>query len=436
MQKLLNNHIIMSGIYKGISGMSLFLSIRLMIDYLGDQNYGIWVLLFTLFQLVLLMDFGIQSTLKTKIPIYQHEGNQIKIQEIINATYKISIFIALSILSAFLILVKVINFKSVFNISNLEVNEVDLLLLLNVFFFCLTFIVNIHKSLFVAFFKGKFAEQSIAVNQFTFLVFTGAFIFFYTAPLSDFNKLLLFSIINGLLSFGVNFLYSIKIFKEEKLKLKILNLKNNPLLKEILNLGVKFMFLQIGFLFVFSSDSYIISNAFNPTEIVAYEVVNKLFQFPFMIIFAALSPLWSMFAKHYLEKDKNKLYSDFRKFNKTFIFILLSLITLYTITPTVISIWIKNEITIPNYLILLTTIVTALKIFVSFYTFFLNGIGKLRLYLIILAISVIIKIPLSFYFVDLNLGVNSVLLSSLIIVIVWSILIPLKCYKIVALLDK
>lgn len=436
MQKLLNNHIIMSGVYKGISGMSLFLSIRLMIDYLGDQNYGIWVLLFTLFQLVLLMDFGIQSTLKTKIPIYQHEGNQIKIQEIINATYKISIFIALSILSAFLILVKVINFKSVFNISNLEVNEVDFLLLLNVFFFCLTFIVNIHKSLFVAFFKGKFAEQSIAVNQFTFLVFTGAFIFFYTAPLSDFNKLLLFSIINGLLSFGVNFLYSIKIFKEEKLKLKILNLKNNPLLKEILNLGVKFMFLQIGFLFVFSSDSYIISNAFNPTEIVAYEVVNKLFQFPFMIIFAALSPLWSMFAKHYLEKDKNKLYSDFRKFNKTFIFILLSLITLYTITPTVISIWIKNDITIPNYLILLTTIVTALKIFVSFYTFFLNGIGKLRLYLIVLAISVIIKIPLSFYFVDLNLGVNSVLLSSLIIVIVWSILIPLKCYKIVALLDK
>ena len=436
MQKLLNNHIIMSGFYKGISGMSLFLSIRLMIDYLGDQNYGIWVLLFTLFQLVLLMDFGIQSTLKTKIPLYQHEGNQIKVQEIINATYKISIFIALTILSAFLILVKVINFKSVFNISNLEVNEVDFLLLLNVFFFCLTFIVNIHKSLFVAFFKGKFAEQSIAVNQFTFLVFTGAFIFFYTAPLSDFNKLLLFSIINGLLSFGVNFLYSIKIFKEEKLKLKILNLKNNPLLKEILNLGIKFMFLQIGFLFVFSSDSYIISNAFNPTEIVAYEVVNKLFQFPFMIIFAALSPLWSMFAKHYLEKDKNKLYSDFRKFNKTFIFILLSLITLYTITPTVISIWIKNDITIPNYLILLTTIVTALKIFVSFYTFFLNGIGKLRLYLIVLAISVIIKIPLSFYFVDLNLGVNSVLVSSLIIVIVWSILLPLKCYKIVALLDK
>lgn len=436
MQKLLNNHIIMSGFYKGISGMSLFLSIRLMIDYLGDQNYGIWVLLFTLFQLVLLMDFGIQSTLKTKIPIYQHEGNQIKIQEIINATYKISIFIAFSILSAFLILVKVINFKSVFNISNLTVNEIDFLLILNVCFFCLTFIVNIHKSLFVAFFKGKFAEQSIAVNQFTFLLFTGAFIFFYTVPLSDFNKLLLFSIINGLLSFGVNFLYSIKIFKEEKLKLKILNLKNNPLLKEILNLGVKFMFLQIGFLFVFSSDSYIISNAFNPTEIVAYEVVNKLFQFPFMIIFAALSPLWSMFAKHYLEKDKNKLFSDFRKFNKTFIFILLSLITLYTITPIVISIWIKNDITIPNYLILLTTIVTALKIFVSFYTFFLNGIGKLRLYLIVLAISVIIKIPLSFYFVDLNLGVNSVLLSSLIIVIVWSILIPLKCYKIVALLDK
>ena len=69
LKRISNNHLIMSGVYKGISGISLFISIRLLLDYLGNENYGLWVLVFTLFQLVLLMDFGIQSSLKTKIPV-------------------------------------------------------------------------------------------------------------------------------------------------------------------------------------------------------------------------------------------------------------------------------------------------------------------------------------------------------------------------------
>lgn len=434
MQKILNNHIIMSGIYKGISGMSLFLSIRLMIDYLGNESYGIWVLLFTLFQLVLLMDFGIQSTLKTKIPVYIHENKTNKINNIINATYKISIVIAILILTFFLFLLKFINFKSVFNISNLNQWEVNFLLILNILFFCITFVFNIHKSLYVAFFKGKFSEQSIALNQLLFLISVGFFIYLIKNPITDFNKLLIFSIINGLISILVNLVYSIKIFREENIKLKLFKIKDNAVIKEIFQLGIKFMILQIGFLFIFSSDSYIISNAFDPSEIVAYEVVNKLFQFPFMIIFAALSPLWSMFAKNYLHGNKKKLYSDFKKFNLFFVVISACLAVLYFITPFIVSIWLKEEIIIPQYLILLTTIITALKIYTSFYTFFLNGIGKLNFYLFLILIGILIKTPLAYYFINLGLGINSVLWSSLIIVLIWTFLLPIKSFNYIRLI--
>lgn len=69
LQKLKNNHLLMSGFYKGISGLSLFLSIPLLIGYFGDTNYGLWVMVFALFQWVFSMDFGLSSVLKTKIPI-------------------------------------------------------------------------------------------------------------------------------------------------------------------------------------------------------------------------------------------------------------------------------------------------------------------------------------------------------------------------------
>lgn len=430
MNKILNNHIIMSGFYKGISGLSLFVSIRLLIDYLGEENYGIWVLVFTLFQLVLLMDFGIQSTLKTKIPVFVHENKIEKLSSYISSTYKISLLIAAIIFLVFFIISKTTNLKDSFNITGLDYSEINFLFLLNVVFFCATFVANIHKSLYVAFLKGKFAEQSIAINQIVFLLLLIVLVSLPNKSLSNFDKILNITLLNGFVSFTTNIFYTYKFFYKEKIQLHFLNFKNQTDLKDIFLLGFKFMVIQIGFLFVFSTDSYIISNVFGPKEVVAYEVVGKLFQFPYLILFAALSPLWSIFAVHYLEKNKKKLLSDFKKFNQFFIGVCILMLILYFSTPFIVSIWIKENIEIPKYLILFTTLVTILKIYTSFYTFFLNGIGKLNFYITILIISLIIKIPLSYYFVDLGFGINSVLLSSLVIVSFWAILIPYKCYLI------
>ena len=106
------------------------------------------------------------------------------------------------------------------------------------------------------------------------------------------------------------------------------------------------------------------------------------------------------------------------------------------ISPFIISIWIKEAIVIPTYLILLTGIVTLLRIFATFYSFFLNGIGNLNTYISILVISVLVKIPLSYFFVDLGFGINSVIISTLILMLLWVIIIPYKCYALVNKLSE
>lgn len=428
MTRLFNNHIIMSGFYKGISGMSLFVSIRLLMILLNNEGYGIWVLIFTIFQMVLLMDFGVQSTLKTKIPVFVHHNESEKIGQFISNTYKSTGLLALIIFMFFFIFINFIDLKSAFNINELNKSETQILFLLNIGFFCISFIANIHKSLYVAFLKGKYSEQSIAVNQILFLTFVLLFYYLPSNNLSLFEKLLFISIGNGCITLIINLIYTLYFFIGLPQRFAFFQTKFFGYIKEVLPIGLKFMIIQLGFLFVFSADGYIISNAFNPKEVVAYEIVSKLYQFPYMILFAALSPLWSMFAKDYLEKNKNKLYKDFRKFNLYFLGIVLCLLLLYVITPFIISIWIKEQIHIPNYLVELTVLVTLLKIYVSFYTFFLNGVGKLNLYLLLLVVSVLIKIPLSYWFIQLGSGINSVLYSSLIIVLIWCIIMPMQCY--------
>lgn len=420
----------MSGFYKGVSGLCLFISIRLLLDYLGNDNYGLWVLVFTLFQLVLLMDFGIQSSLKTKIPVLIHEQKLDLIKSYIKSTYKISGYIAAFIFISFLIFSFLVDFKSFFNIEFQSKPFVTFLFVLNVFFFCINFIANIHKSLYVAFLKGKYSEESLAVNQIgLLLLFVGLIALF--PDITSEEKLIAISIINGLFTFLVNLFYTFRFFKMESLNLSTKLKAGKEFIKGILKLGFKYMIIQVGILIIFSSDNYIISNAFSPTEVTPYEIVNKLFQFPLMILFAAISPLWSMFAKNYIEKNKESLLNSFKKFNLYFIGISVLVLIGILISPYIISIWIKEPLEIPKYLILLTGIVTLLRIYTNFYAFFLYGIGNLNLYIYILLISVLIKIPLSYYFVNLGYGINSVVISSLLLMTIWMMVIPYKCYKLV-----
>jgi O-antigen/teichoic acid export membrane protein len=420
----------MSGFYKGVSGLCLFISIRLLLDYLGNENYGLWVLVFTLFQLVLLMDFGIQSSLKTKIPVLIYEQKLELVKSYIISTYKISAYIAVFIFLSFLLFSFSFDFKSVLNINFQNQEFIKFLFLLNVFFFCINFIANIHKSLYIAFIKGKYSEESLAVNQFGLLLLFGFLIVFFPNISSE-KKLISISIINGLFTFLVNIVYTFRFFKIEKLNL-ITKLKtNNDFIKSLLKLGFKYMIIQICFALIFYSDSYIISYFFSPSEVTPFDTVAKLFQLPLMILFAAISPLWSMFAKNYIEKNQKALLNSFKKFNLLFVGMSFLIIFGVFISPYIIAVWIKEPIQIPKYLILLTGIVTMIRIYVTFFSFFLNGIGNLNIYLYVLLISVLIKIPLTYFFVDLDFGINSVVIASIILMLGWTFIIPYKCYALV-----
>lgn len=420
----------MSGLYKGVSGLSLFISIPILIGYLGEADYGFWVLVFALFQWVLLMDFGLASVLKTKIPILIHENKTDLLRSYLRSTYKLTAYIAIFLLLCFAVLIYFVDIKTLFKIPIHSSSFVKELFLLNMVFFCINFILNVHKSLFVAFLKGKYAEQSIAVNQFLFLGLLIS-VFFFFPEINAEKKLLLITILNGSVCLLVNIGYTFYFFIKEKLNLKTDVKTPVEFLKEIVILGSKYMVIQIGLLFVFSSDNYILSNVFGPKDIVPYEIVSKYFQFPIMILFATLSPLWSMFAKNYIERKKDVLLASFRKFNIYFILIFLFIVFISLICPFVISIWIKDKIFVPDGLLLFTATVTILRVYITFYTFFLNGIGKLNKYIILLLISVILKIPLSYYLIELGYGINSVILSTLLLMLFWIVFIPYECYKIV-----
>lgn len=434
LHRISKNHLVMSALYKSVSGLSLFVSIPILIFYLGEENYGIWVLIFTLFQWVLLMDFGLASVLKTKIPELQINGDVDLINAYIKSTFKWCVVISSIVFIAFFLFFSLFDLKSLLNISYSSM-FVKKIFLLNILFFCLSFILNTQKSLYVAVQKGKYAEQSIAVNQIVFLISLSIPLFFFKSISSE-SKLYLISFINGFVSFFVNLVYTYYFFKIEKLSLFTEKKTPPEYLKEIFSLGYKYMLIQLGVLFLFASDNYILSSFMGPKDIVPYEIVSKYFQFPLMILTAGMAPLWSLFAKHFFNKDAGWLLSSFRKFNYFYMAILVGLLICVLIANPIMKIWISKNFSVSYFLLIMVSLLTALRIFSTFYSYFFNGIGNLKSYLILLTISVFLKIPLSYLFFKLNFGVSSVVMASVLCLSFWCIVQPIEAYKIVSCLNK
>lgn len=424
----------MSAFYKAISGLCLFISIPLLIRYLGTTNYGVWILIFTLFQLILLMDFGLSSVLKTEIPKLQYTTNRALINAYIKSTYKICGYISLVIFFLFAVLLLLFDIHTLLNIK-FERTFVIKLFLINIFFFCVNFVLNTHKALFISVQKGKFSEQSIAMNQIVFLLFLIVPIVFFPSLKAE-SKLYLISCVNGVVCILINIVYTIYFFKTENFSLFTTEKTPKKYLKSIYSLGSKYMIIQVGTLFLFSSDNYILAYFFGPKEIVPYDIVTKFFQFPLMILTAGMAPLWSLFANKYLEKNKIWLEKSFRKFNTIYPLLLLGIALCLLLANPIMKIWISKDFIAPQFLLIVVAIMTALRIFTTFYSYFFNGIGNLKSYLVLLAVSVVLKIPLSYLFIKLNFGVSSVVLSSVTCLLIWCVVQPLEASKIVSNIKK
>ena len=100
-----------------------------------------------------------------------------------------------------------------------------------------------------------------------------------------------------------------------------------------------------------------------------------------MILTAGMAPLWSLFSKHYLEKDSVWLKTSFKKFNYFYIVVLIGMFTCVLIAKPVMKIWISKDFNVPIFLLIVVSIMTSLRIFTTFYSYFFNGIGNLKSFL-------------------------------------------------------
>ena len=410
--------------YKIINMGIVFTTIPLLLNYLEKEQYGIWVTIFSLVNIVFFVDAGIGNGLKTKLSEALSLRNFKLAKSYISTAY-ISIFlISIVVLCIGICCIFFINLQELFNTAIPE-SELKKVLFVTLFLVITSFVLNLYKSFYYANQQAAKVELAMLIYQASVLISTAILLHFFP------RKLLFVALFYGTLNIVVGFLFTLLFFKKNKNIKPSFSSFSKEKVKDLMGLSLAFFGIQLCMIIIFTTDNLIISNLLGPSEVTNYDVVYKLFQVAITISVIAQDPFWALYTDAFQKKDFVWIKKTIIRLNKIFIAFIFIITGLFFASKPIIKLWIQRDLEIASSLILFMSIFVLIRVYGIIYMTFLNSIGKVKLQFWLYVFGAIINIPLSIYFVKtFDLGSSGVILGTVFSILSLSLILPIQTIKI------
>jgi O-antigen/teichoic acid export membrane protein len=380
----------------GVKGGSIIIGLLLVpmtISYINSIEYGIWITISSVVSWMSFFDIGLGNGLRNKLTNVVVAKDFEKAKIYISTTYATLMIIA-SVLFIFLYFLNpIIDWRHFLNIPDSVKEDIQMILLIVVGSFCIQFIVQIINTVLTAVHEPAIAGLIAFFGQLVLLITVFFLKIFVPASLTILVLVLTFVPIFIFIIASI-FLYNSKL-SEIKPGIKYVDFKY---IKDILQVGGIFFIIQIGALVLFQTSNIIISKVLGPKSVTTFNVAYKLFSVVTMIFVIIMTPYWSAFTEAYAKRDYEWLKSSMNRLIKIWTIISLIIVpVIVLLSKFLFNIWVGNKVIIPMNLSI------SMGFFVISYTclslncFFLNGVGKLKIQLILYIVVCIFNIPTSFY---------------------------------------
>lgn len=424
-KKIIFKNVSLGVVYKIINMGIVFTTIPLLLNYLEQELYGVWVTIFSLVNIVLFVDGGIGNGLKTKL--CEALSNK---QFLLAKKYISTAYISISIISIVILFIGAIfifnfNLQELFNTNLLTNLELQKILFLTLVLVLVGFVLNLYKSFYYANQQASKVELAMLIYQtFILLIITFLLNFFPT-------NLFFIATLYGASNIIIGFIFTIYFFKKNKKIKPSINFFSKDKINDLMGLSIAFFVIQLCMIVIFTTDNLIISKLIGPSEVTNYDIVYKIFQL--IITFSVLmqDPLWALYTDAYQKSDFKWVKKTIIKLNKLFIVLIFIVTAMYFFAKPLIKFWTQRELLISENLLFFMSIFTLVRVFGAIYMIFLNAIGKIKIQMYLFILGAIINIPLSIYFVRyVNLGSSGVILGTIISILLLSIILPIQTFKI------
>ena len=379
-----------SFLIKGWSAVVVLLMVPATLHCLGDYQNGIWLTISSLLLWIDNMDIGLGNGLRNKVAEYMAHGETERTRRLISSTFAMLTCIIIPVLLILLLLIALSDPYEVLNAEPEKVSHLDQVLMVTVTLVCTSFIFKLIGNFYMGIQLPAVSNLLIALGQTLALVGT------YIVLWSGSHSLMHIALVNTaapllvyLIAYPITFYYK---YPQLRPALSLINLKEA---KGVVNMGVQFFIMQISSVVLFMTSNLLISKLFTPAMVTPYQITYRYLSVLLVVFTVICMPFWNATTDAYERNDMEWIRQATRKLRLMTIGILMMMVVMVVISPWVYDIWIGN-ITIDIKMSIVMAAYIFILIYSMRYSYFINGIGKLRLQLIFTASAAIIFIPLAY----------------------------------------
>lgn len=423
----LKRSMLLSMLCKPLGMIISFFYTPALLNYLGEEAYGIWSTILSVINWINYFDVGIGQGLRNKLTQSIAVGDTGKSQDAVSTGYVALSFISACTFFVGTLLIACLDIGLAFNTS-LSVKPA---LLVSFFCICINFILSLSKTLLYA------THQAEKVGFMTVLIQLLNLVGIVILSLFGHGNLLAVAVVIGFSGILVNIFYTKKVWHEYSYLVPKLSHYRSEDLKGICNIGIKFFFIQIAALVLYSTDNMIITRLFGPAQVTPYHTSYVLFGIANGLFGAMISPLWSKYTVAAAQKDYVWIKKTVYDLDKVLPLIGLVLAIGAVIFEPVSRIWLHKNLVYAAGLIPCMALYYFLSIWGSIYSTVLNGMSKVNMQLILGCASAIINIPLSIFLGrDCGMGITGVCLATVICMLITNIPVTISTHCMLNRLEK
>ncbi|MCB0668272.1 MAG: hypothetical protein KDC80_20740 [Saprospiraceae bacterium] len=422
----IKKHIAASFGIKGVSILIGFLLVPITLDFLNKELYGIWLTLASVITWFNLFDIGLGYGLRNKLAEALAKNETEKAKSLVSSTYFLITAISGVLLILFLLINPFVNWNTILNVDKNTIDTLGLVALVTFAFFCVTFVLKLVQSIFLA-------DQRPAYVGFFDLVanFISLAIILVLIQITS-GSLLALAIAMGIAPVVVLTFCNIYFFSTRYRSIapswKFIKKEHFNVLG---SLGFKFFLVGITGLVIFSTDNLIIVQLFGPSEVPAYQVAFKYFGLITSVFSIIAVPFWSAYTDAQTKGDLDWILDTNKKLKLIWSGLLAVSLIMLILSDWFYRLWVP-EIPVPFILSIAMCIYVLALAWGNIFVMYINGVGKVRLQVVVSLVGALINIPLSIFFAkNLNLGSAGIIMASTICIGFGPVLGPIQFNKLI-----
>lgn len=409
-----------------IKGGSILISLFLVpitLNYVDKETYGIWLTLSSMVTWVHFFDIGINNGLKNKLTEALAVKDLTMARKYVSTTYAILSLIFIPIMVVLLVANPYINWGSLLNLSAESTQGLTTVIAIIISYFSINFVLSTINIVLQSDQKPSDASLRQLLQQVLSLLII------YILTLTTKGSLLLLCVGLCISPLIILVYFNFSLFrgryKEIAPSFSYIDFSVAP---NLFQLGIMFFVCQIAFMIQTHFANFLIIRYYGAADVTNYNISSRYFSVAYMVWGIMITPLWAAVTDAIAKKDYKWIIQITRRFIKLLSMVTVILIIMLLVSNFAYKIWVGDKISIPLLLSFWVMLDQIVKMMGSLFVQILNGAGILKVQTYLSFITPIIFFGVFFLLKEKGMGVESVVIASIVSNFNYYIVAPLQ-YK-------